>query len=131
MSEFAQNRHCNVLMLYQRFIGQRIAEGAPPLGAEAAFAQSLEISPSLWSQIKNNRTIGDKLARQIEQHAQVAPGWLDEEHQVAVQDPREEAFVELCRRVWRGANRAQKIRMRRIIDEFSLQARTSGKHHGP
>jgi hypothetical protein len=130
MSEIAQSRHDNVLILYQRFIEQRIAEGAPPMGAEAAFAQSLEISPSLWSQIKNNRTIGDKLARQIEQHAQVAPGWLDKEHQAAAHDPREDAFVDMCRQAWRGANRTQKARLRRIIDEFRLQTGASDKHHG-
>jgi hypothetical protein len=117
MSEIAQSRHDNVLILYQRFIEQRIAEGAPPMGAEAAFAQSLEISPSLWSQIKNNRTIGDKLARQIE-------------HQAAAHDPREDAFVDMCRQAWRGANRTQKARLRRIIDEFRLQTGASDKHHG-
>ena len=117
MSEFAHTRHANVLMLYQRFVERRIAEGAPPLGMEAAFAQSLEISPSLWSQIKNNRSIGDKLARQIEQHARQAPGWLDEEHQVRAPDPKEDAFVESCRLAWRGANRAQRAQLRRLVVE--------------
>jgi hypothetical protein len=118
MSEFAQNRLVNVLSLYQRFIEQRVAEGAPPLGVEAAFAQSLEISASLWSQIKNNRTIGDKLARQIEQHAGVEPGWLDQEHQLAVQDPKEDAFVALCLRTWRAANRAQRAQLKRMLAQF-------------
>jgi hypothetical protein len=115
MSEFAHLRHMNVLTLYQRFIEKRIAEGTPPLGAETAFAQSLEISPSLWSQIKNNRSVGDKLARQIEQHARQMPGWLDEEHQVRAPDPKEDAFVELCRSAWRGANREQKAQLRKLV----------------
>lgn len=118
MSEFAQNRQANVLGLYQRFVEQRVAQGAPPLGVEAAFAQSLEISASLWSQIKNNRTIGDKLARQIEQHAGQTPGWLDQEHEVALPDPKEEAFVALCLRTWRRANPAQRAQLRRMLAQF-------------
>jgi hypothetical protein len=41
-------------------------------GLEQAFAASLQISPSLWSQIKSARPIGDKLARQIEKLARRA-----------------------------------------------------------
>lgn len=47
-----------------------IAHSAAPKGLEQAFAARLQISPSMWSQIKSSRPIGDKLARQIEQHSE-------------------------------------------------------------
>lgn len=48
---------------------------------EQTFAQKLQVSPSMWSQIKSSRPIGGKLARQVEAACGQPPGWLDEEHQ--------------------------------------------------
>lgn len=74
-------------------------------GIEKAFAEKLEISPSSWSMMKGPRVIGDRLARQIERHCSVAPGWLDEHHpELAVPDRAEEHFLELARAAWRRAD---------------------------
>jgi hypothetical protein len=59
-------RRQNALALFQAFAAKALDEGSPPKGLEQAFAATLQISPSLWSQIKSARPIGDKLARQIE-----------------------------------------------------------------
>ena len=74
----ARHRRMNVLALFQAHAERAVAGGAPPKGLEQAFAAALEISPSMWSQIKSSRPIGDKLARQIERHCAKPKGWLDE-----------------------------------------------------
>ena len=55
-----------------------LAAGVAPKGMEQAFAATLQISPSMWSQIKASRPIGDKLARQIEKLCGKQSGWVDE-----------------------------------------------------
>lgn len=64
-------------MLHRRFLEEAIATGLPAKGLDQAFAQKIEVSPSMWSQIKSSRPIGDTLARQIERHCEVEIGWLD------------------------------------------------------
>ena len=94
-----------MLALYQDYASEQLASGASAKGLEQAFAATLEISPSTWSQIKGARPIGDRLARQIEQHAGQPALWLDETHdERQAPDPAEERFIELARRAWRQAN---------------------------
>lgn len=98
-------RRRNVLLLHRRFLEAAIASGLPAKGLDQAFAQKLEISPSMWSQVKSARPIGDTLARQIERHCEVALGWLDREDLAAeVPDAAEERFVAAARIAWRAAN---------------------------
>ena len=98
-------RRRNMLALYQDYAHDKLARGESAKGLEQAFAASLEISPSTWSQIKSARPIGDRLARQIEQHAGQPAGWLDAAREEALApDPAEERFVELARRAWANAN---------------------------
>ncbi len=99
-------RRRNVLALHRRFLEGAIAAGLPAKGLDQAFARKIEISPSMWSQIKSARPIGDKLARQIERHCDVEPGWLDREElaEEQVPDAAEERFVAAAREAWRQAN---------------------------
>lgn len=105
-------RRANVLALHRLFLEQEIAAGKPAKGLDQAFAASLEISPSMWSQIKSARPIGDTLARQIERHSRVDIGWLDAEHATEHPDPAEERFLALAREAWRRANAKGKREMR-------------------
>jgi len=98
------NRRRSVLALFQAYAEDAIAKGAPPKGLEQAFASRLEISPSMWSQIKSSRPIGDKLARQIEQHADKSAGWLDEERQAEGLSSAEQQFLALALKAWRATN---------------------------
>jgi len=109
-------RRQNAFALYQDFLQLRVGAGEAPKGLEQAFAASIEISPSMWSQLKSSRPIGDKLARQIEKHAGKKAGWLDEPHddQVLV-DPAEERFVQAARAAWRQANSKQKRELSALI----------------
>ena len=73
-------RRANAVALYQAFLQERIVAGEAPKGLDQAFAAAVQISPSMWSQIKSARPISDKLARQIEHHLKQPTGWLDAQH---------------------------------------------------
>lgn len=116
MPNITSIRRLNTVALYQEYLRQRIGAGEAPKGLDQAFAASLEISPSMWSQIKSSRPIGDKLARQIEQHAGKPAGWLDDAHEeLALADPAEERFIEAARTSWRSANAVQKRALLKLV----------------
>jgi hypothetical protein len=57
------------------------------------------------SQIKSSRPIGDKLARQIEQHAGKPAGWLDEERQAeGLSSAAQQQLLALAPKAWRATN---------------------------
>jgi hypothetical protein len=112
LSNITLTRRQNVLALFQEFAAQSLHAGAAPKGLEQAFAAMLEISPSMWSQVKSSRPIGDKLARQIEQHCKKAVGWLDEERETDALSPAERQFLDLALRAWRAANSAGRKTLR-------------------
>ena len=110
-------RRHNALALFQEYAAQKIAAGEPAKGLEQAFAAALEISPSMWSQIKANRPISDKLARQIESHTKRPMNWLDEPHGSEQPDPGEDRFLGLARAAWRASNAHAKRELIRLIRE--------------
>ncbi|HEY4079055.1 MAG TPA: hypothetical protein VGM81_00030 [Burkholderiaceae bacterium] len=115
MSNLTLIRRSSVLALFQSYAEHALAAGTPPKGLEQAFAATLEISPSMWSQIKSSRPISDKLARQIESHAGKAAGWLDEERQDAPPSPAEKAFMELALLAFRATNSAERKALRQQL----------------
>lgn len=94
-----------------------MAAGHPAKGLDQAFAAKLQISPSMWSQIKANRPIGGKLARQIEIHCGASTGWLDEVHEEYPPQPdaAEERFVAAARAAWRTATARGKRELRTYV----------------
>ena len=112
MSNTTLHRRRNALALFQSYAEAAVAKGAPPKGLEQAFAASLEISPSMWSQIKSSRPIGDKLARQIEQHCAKPSGWLDEEREQVGLSQAEQQFLALALKAWRATNSAGRKALR-------------------
>ncbi len=114
-------RRQNVLALHRRFLEQAIAAGLPSKGLDKLFAEKLEISPSMWSQIKSSRPISDALARQIERHCEVDAGWLDMAREQAVPDAAEERFVEQARQAWRAANAKTKRELARALRAVASQ----------
>jgi len=97
-------RRQNALALFQAYAERALASGAAPKGLEQAFAATLQISPSMWSQIKSSRPIGDKLARQIEFACAQRAGWLDEARKEVVPSAAETAYLELALAAWRTTN---------------------------
>lgn len=104
VSNVTLNRRRNALALFQSYAEAALAQGSPPKGLEQSFAAMVEVSPSMWSQIKSSRPIGDRLARQIEQHCGKPAGWLDEEREDTALSPAEQQFLALALKAWRTAN---------------------------
>ena len=106
-------RRQNALILFQAFAERALAAGGSPKGLEQSFAASLQISPSMWSQIKSSRPIGDKLARQIEQLGRQPRGWLDAARDPSdAVSPAEKSFLELALAAWRASSRADRRALR-------------------
>lgn len=114
-----QARRRNAVALFQTWAETALGGGAPPKGLEQAFAASIDISPSLWSQIKSTRPIGDKLARQIEWHCGKPEGWLDEDRPQEGLSSAEQQFIGLALATWRtirpDARRALRAQLKSMI----------------
>ena len=111
-------RRNNVLILFGDFVAAHAAHGAEPLGLAAKFAETLQVSPSMWSQIKKGRVISDKLARQIEAHCGKPALWLDAVQSTEpLPDPGEERFIELARQAYRAQNARGKRALRTVLLE--------------
>jgi hypothetical protein len=115
-------RRRNVLALFQAYAEKTVAGGAAPKGLEQAYAATLQISPSMWSQIKSARPIGDKLARQIEVLSRKPVGWLDENHHADVLTPGEKAFLDLSLQAWRSADSAGRKVLKQTLRQVANEA---------
>ncbi|BDI03346.1 hypothetical protein [Sphaerotilus microaerophilus] len=81
--DVATLRHRNALALFDEFVRATVShpDAATLRGLERRFAERIGIQPSYWSQIKSRaRQVGERLARQFEQHCGKPPGWLDQPH---------------------------------------------------
>lgn len=115
-------RRRNVLALFQAYAEEAFAGGAAPKGLEQRFAAQLQVSPSMWSQIKSSRPIGDRLARQIECRAGKPAGWLDEARESLTPTPAEKAFLDLALAVYRSAGAAGRRELRHALQQRLDQA---------
>ena len=118
MANTTVTRRLNALALFQAYAEKALAAGTSPKGLEQAFAATLEISPSMWSQIKSSRPIGDKLARQIEQHQGKPAGWLDEAREEASPTAAERALMELALAAWRSTNSTGRKALRTHLESM-------------
>jgi hypothetical protein len=112
-------RRRNALALFHAYAERALAEGAAPKGLEQAFAASLQISPSMWSQIKSGRPIGDRLARQIEVLAGKPLRWMDESHEPVMLTATEKTFLDLSLRAWRATNSAGRRSLRAYLAKIA------------
>ena len=112
-------RRQNAIALFQAYAEQALSSGLAPKGLEQSFAAEVQISPSMWSQIKSSRPIGDKLARQIEQHCGKAAGWLDQERAAEVVSQGEQQFLALALKAWRATNSDGRKALRAHLREIA------------
>ena len=119
MSDFTLIRRQNVLALFQTYAGHALSQGIAPKGLEQDYAARLQISPSMWSQIKSARPIGNKLARQIEAACDQPNGWLDEAHEDAPPTEEEKAFMALALTAWRASNAAGRRALRKQMEAIA------------
>lgn len=122
VSNITLTRRQNALTLFQAYAEKALASGTAPKGLEQAFAATLQISPSMWSQIKSSRPIGDKLARQIEAACEQRTGWLDETRKDTAPSTAEAAFVELALSAWRSTNSAGRKALREQLKGMVAKA---------
>jgi hypothetical protein len=122
VSNITVTRRQNALALFQDFAEKSLASGASPKGLEQSFAAKLQISPSMWSQIKSARPIGDKLAKQIESACGKPAGWLDEARKDVAPSPAEAAFIELALTAWRSTNAAGRKALREHLKAVAATA---------
>lgn len=118
LNNITVTRRRNALTLFQNYAEEALASGVPPKGLEQSFARKLEISPSMWSQIKSSRPIGDKMARQIEQHCGKPSGWLDEEQDSPGLTPAEQQFLALALQAWRTTNAAGRKALKEHLKKY-------------
>lgn len=119
MSNVTVNRRQNVLNLFQQFAEEQMRSGVAPKGLEQTFAQRLQISPSMWSQIKSSRPIGDKLARQIEVASGQAAGWLDEERASQGLSGPEQQFLAMALKAWRATNADGRRKLKAVMKDWT------------
>ena len=108
-------RRENLLRLLREFSQARIAGGEATNGTEKAFAEQLQMSKSLLSQLKTSRPISDGNAKQIEARCKKPAGWLSIERDDLAQPPApgEEAFIAAARAAYRASSRAERTSLRR------------------
>ena len=122
VSNITVARRQNALALFQDYAEKALAQGAAPKGLEQAFATTLQISPSMWSQIKSSRPIGDKLARQIETLCKRPAGWLDQTQSDPKPSAAEAAFLALALAAWRATNSAGRKALRDTMKQVIRDA---------
>lgn len=114
----------NLLTLHRTYAQSRVNSGESLAGLESAFAQTLDVKLSMWSQIKAGRTVGNILARQFESKWNKPEGWLDEEHPDTAPDPAEEKFLALCRQAWSKASRDERAELKRALALLAKKSTT-------
>ena len=117
-------RRANLLQLFSEFVSTRMAQSPSQQinGLDREFAALIQVHNTYFSGMKSGaRTIGDKLARQIEVLCSKAKGWMDEAHgthEVPVADRTEKPaelleFLDMAERAYVGApgSRAKLVKM--------------------
>jgi hypothetical protein len=112
-------RRLNLLALLQEFAENWVATGTTTKGIDQAFAERIQVSPSMLSQMKAGRPIGNKTAAQIEALCKRPAGWLDAQHPDQKPSPAEDAFIDLARKVWRAQNAKDKRTLGHLVRDFN------------
>ena len=111
-------RRLNLLALLQEFAENLVASGTTTKGIDQAFAERIQVSPSMLSQMKAGRPIGNKTAAQVEALCKRPAGWLDVQHPDQKPSPAEDAFIDLARKVWRAQNAKDKHALHHQVRDF-------------
>jgi|GEM_PF-1936193 len=107
-------RRANLLQLFSEFVAARMAQSPSQQinGLDREFAALIQVHNTYFSGMKSGaRTIGDRLARQIEVLCSKAKGWMDEPHGAleqsatspANQSAELQAFLDMAERAFVAA----------------------------
>lgn len=120
-------RRENFLSLYADFLRQQqqLDPEASVSGLSKAFAEKIQIAGSSFSSIKTGaRSIGDKVARQIEANLRIEQGSLDVPRSVnqatlaAMSDADVADFLEKAKKTYLRANPEKRKLLRGLIENF-------------
>ena len=103
-------RRANLLQLFSDFVAQRLldAPSTQITGLDREFAALIQVHNTYFSGMKSGaRTIGDKLARQVETLCNRGIGWLDVPHETAL-TVEMTRFVKLAEKAYLAAPAARK-----------------------
>jgi len=129
ISDLPSTRRSNVLKLFSEHVAQRMAS-APSrqiTGLDREFSVMIQVHNTYFSGMKSGaRTIGDKLARQIETLCKKSSGWLDDSHEE--EKPGGLAkFLQLAEKVYLSAPDARRDLARAMRDAMKQQSEKSQK----
>ncbi len=118
-------RRANLLQLFSDHVAQRMATSPSEqiTGLDREFASIIQVHNTYFSGMKSGaRTIGDKLARQIETLCSKQAGWLDEPHEFSKPDGLMK-FLALAERAYLAAPAARKELQRAMRDAMKKQSK--------
>ncbi len=122
-------RRANLLQLFSEHVAQRMATvpSEQIAGLDREFAARIQVHNTYFSGMKSGaRTIGDKLARQIETHCKRSSGWLDEPREAEKSDGLVK-FLQLAQKVYLGAPAARKDLARAMRDAMKQRSENSSR----
>jgi len=122
-------RRTNLLQLFSEYVAKRMADAPSEQinGLDREFAALIQVHNTYFSGMKSGaRTIGDKLARQIENLCAKEKGWLDEPHEVTRAADLMK-FLQLAEKAFLGAPAARKELTRALRDALKPQSPISSK----
>ena len=118
-------RRTNLLQLFSDYVAKRMAEAPSQqiTGLDREFAVLIQVHNTYFSGMKSGaRTIGEKLARQIETLLVRPKGWLDLRHEDA--KPEElTKFLQLAEKAYLAAPYARKDLAKAMRDAMKQQAK--------
>jgi len=121
--DLPSTRRANLLRLFSEHVAQRMASAPSQqiTGLDREFAVMIQVHNTYFSGMKSGaRTIGDKLARQIETLCKKNSGWLDDSQG----DERPDGlvkFLQLAEKVYLAAPDARKDLARSMRDAMKQQ----------
>lgn len=121
IARLPKTRAENARHLFQVFSEERFAAGEEPAGMAKAFAEHIQVSPSMWSQLKSSRAIGNKMARQIESLCKVEEGWLDVRRDAAVNSisQGEEQAIAAFLKAFRATNSVGRKNLKLLLRDIA------------
>ena len=125
-------RRANLLQSFSEFVSARMAQSPSQQinGLDREFAALIQVHNTYFSGMKSGaRTIGDKLARQIEVLCNKVRGWMDETHaahEVQVTDKTEKSaelleFLEMAEKTYVAAPRSRTKLVKMMGDVLKRQ----------
>ena len=108
-------RRANLKQLFSLYVEAQVSVGSDLKGLKQTFSETLQISPSRFSQLLSSRSIGDQLARQLETLQGKPLGWLDVAQGEMLPTTGEDAFIDLCRRAWRAQSAKGRRSLRHAV----------------